>query len=129
MEATSQANKRYNEDVQEAEAKYNGLVRKIEELRQKDDPGSANAAEMLKIQVDSFKRELDVKKEILNREKEEQIAEAENEKELSIRRIQSSFRWSAAVVPILVPSLLGLLVFAWRRMREREGMSKARIRK
>ncbi|MEE2641114.1 MAG: Gldg family protein [Planctomycetota bacterium] len=129
MEATSQANKRYNEDVQEAESKYNGLVRKIEELRQKDDPGSANAAEMLKIQVDSFKRELDVKKEILNREKEEQIAEAENEKELSIRRIQSSFRWSAAVVPILVPSLLGLLVFAWRRMREREGMSKARIRK
>lgn len=129
LEATSRANKKYNEAVQKAEAKSNELFRRLEEIRNKSDAESTAASDLLKIQLDSSDRELKVRKEILNREKEEEIALAENEKELSIRRIQSTFRWYSAIVPIIVPSLLGLLVFAWRRMREREGMSKARIRK
>lgn len=129
MEATSRANKKYNEAYQKAEAKYNALFRKLEDLREKNDPNSASAINLLKIQLDSSRRELNVRKEVLNREKEEEIAEAENRKEMSIRRIQSLFRWYSAVVPLIVPSILGLLVFSWRRVREREGMSKARIRK
>lgn len=129
IEATSRAKKKFDEAKAKEDAKYNDLLRRLNQLEEKNDPESNSQAELLKIQVDSSKRDLNVKTEILNREKEEEISEAENQKELSIRRIQSTFRWYSAIVPIIFPSILGLAVFAWRRMREREGMSKARIRK
>ncbi|MDG2470697.1 MAG: Gldg family protein [Pirellulaceae bacterium] len=129
LDATNRANKLFNEEFAKAEANYNAILRKYQEQLEKSDAESRSTAARLKIQLDSSNRTLKVRQEILTREKEEAIAEAENRKELKVRRIQSVFRWYSAVIPIIVPSLLGLLVFSWRRMREREGMSKARIRK
>ena len=52
--------------------------------------------------------------------------ELDNEKE--IQKIQNWFKAWALLLPPIPPLLLGLVVFARRRVREREGISKARMR-
>jgi ABC-2 type transport system permease protein len=87
---------------------------------------------------------LDAKINLYNQTMQEQLAKQQrqqeqfsndlNEKkrairldaELEVQRIQRSFKLAAVVLPVIPPLLLGLIVFARRRLREREGISKAR---
>ncbi len=46
--------------------------------------------------------------------------------ELEIQQIQRKFKLAAVVIPPIPPLLVGLIVFTRRRLREREGISKAR---
>ena len=46
--------------------------------------------------------------------------------ELEIQEIQRKFKLAAVVIPPIPPLLVGLVVFTRRRLREREGISKAR---
>jgi len=48
------------------------------------------------------------------------------ESELEIQRIQRQYKLAAVLIPPIPPLLLGLFVFTRRRLREREGISKAR---
>jgi ABC-2 type transport system permease protein len=51
---------------------------------------------------------------------------ADLDAELEIQEIQRQFKLAAVIIPPIPPLLLGLFVFARRRLREREGISKAR---
>ena len=46
--------------------------------------------------------------------------------EIEIQEIQGRYKLLAVVLPVIPPLLLGLFVFTRRRLREREGISKAR---
>ncbi len=46
--------------------------------------------------------------------------------ELEIQEIQRKFKLAAVIIPPIPPLLVGLIVFTRRRLREREGISKAR---
>ena len=46
--------------------------------------------------------------------------------ELQIQKIQQFFKLCAVVIPPIPPLVLGIIVFFRRRLREREGISKAR---
>jgi ABC-2 type transport system permease protein len=48
------------------------------------------------------------------------------EAELEIQKVQRKFKLAAVVIPPIPPLLVGLIVFTRRRLREREGISKAR---
>lgn len=50
--------------------------------------------------------------------------EAEN----AIQKIQRGYKMTAVLLPPIPPLILGLIVFTRRRLREREGVSKARLR-
>ena len=45
-----------------------------------------------------------------------------------MQRIQNTFKAWALLLPLVPPLLLGLVVFARRRVKEREGISKERMR-
>jgi ABC-2 type transport system permease protein len=45
-----------------------------------------------------------------------------------IRGIQFWCKFWAVVLPLIPPLLVGLVVFVQRRLREREGVAKARMR-
>ncbi len=51
---------------------------------------------------------------------------ADLDAELEIQEIQRQFKLAAVVLPPIPPLLVGLIVFTRRRLREREGISKAR---
>ncbi|MFO0263750.1 MAG: hypothetical protein ACK53V_19140, partial [Planctomycetota bacterium] len=57
---------------------------------------------------------------------QEKIRAIELDAELKIQQIQRGFKLAAVVLPPIPPLLVGLIVFTRRRLREREGISKAR---
>lgn len=57
---------------------------------------------------------------------QENIRAIELDAELKIQQIQRGFKLAAVVLPPIPPLLVGLIVFTRRRLREREGISKAR---
>jgi ABC-2 type transport system permease protein len=67
-------------------------------------------------------------KRSLEQETERKIEKIQLANELQIYRIQNWFKAWAILLPPIPPLLLGLVVFARRRILEREGISKTRMR-
>ncbi len=64
--------------------------------------------------------------EEMNKERNELVRGIRLNAELAIQEIQRGYKLAAVLVPPIPPLLLGLIVFTRRRLREREGISKAR---
>jgi ABC-2 type transport system permease protein len=64
----------------------------------------------------------------LEQEMVRKIERIELDNELQVQRIQNWFKLWAVLLPPIPPLLLGLVVFARRRIMEREGISKTRMR-
>ena len=62
-----------------------------------------------------------LRNELLEKRRQTQL-----DAELKIQEIQRRFKLAAVTLPVIPPLLLGLFVFTRRRLREREGISKAR---
>ena len=48
--------------------------------------------------------------------------------DLKISNLQTSYKLWAVAIPPLLPMMVGLVVFVYRRLREREGVSTSRLR-
>lgn len=59
-------------------------------------------------------------------ERNEKKRQIDLKAELEIQEIQRKFKLAAVIIPPIPPLLVGLIVFTRRRLREREGISKAR---
>jgi len=64
----------------------------------------------------------------LARELQEELRRIQRELELNRAKIQNEYKFWAVVLPPFPPLLVALAVFARRRLRERDGVSKARLR-
>lgn len=64
--------------------------------------------------------------EELQNESREKMRSIELDAELKVQEIQRKFKLMAVLLPPIPPLLVGLIVFTRRRLREREGISKAR---
>lgn len=62
----------------------------------------------------------------LDNKRQEELRSIQLKAELKIQDIQRQFKLAAVVLPPIPPLLMGLVVFTRRRLREREGISKAR---
>jgi len=74
------------------------------------------------------KKKAEATKTNLTREIMQSINEIERRNEQEVQRIQNTFKAWALLLPLVPPLLLGLVVFARRRVKEREGISKERMR-
>ena len=129
---------KYTEEVQSIEAdavkSEEELNKTIETLRQKgvvdiaDQKALQAALQRFQTTQALFKRSLDVKKESLKQIRDENIAKAESEADREIRDIQNKYKMLAVFIPPIPPLLVGLAVFVSRRLREREGISKSRLK-
>ncbi len=86
-----------------------------------------------KIQIDNIKKmqltkKFQVEKERLLRVRDQGIREARRQSDDSIGKIQKYYKLLAVFVPPLPPLLVGIIVLVSRRLREREGISKTRLR-
>jgi ABC-2 type transport system permease protein len=68
-----------------------------------------------------------VKKESLKRERDEKIKRNNEDLALRTRVIQVQYKVAAIVLPPLLPFVLAVSVFFWRRSRESEGVSPRRM--
>jgi ABC-2 type transport system permease protein len=75
-----------------------------------------------------LKRRLDVKREQMQRQRDEKIEEIRRQVDLEILGIKNWYKFLAVALPPIPPLLVGLIVFVRRRLREREGVAKSRMR-
>ena len=73
-------------------------------------------------------QKLDTKIKKLERDRDLQLKEIERNLDLQTTKVQNTFKVWAAVLPPIPPLLVGCIVFVYRRLREREGVSKARMK-
>lgn len=127
-----EAQKKANEELDE---KIKPYLAPIEEIRNQGINGgeidqkklySLNQA--LRVAQGKQQARLDAKIEQLEVDRDRAIRDIKRSTDLKIQQIQTDYKVWAAVLPPILPMLVGFLVYARRRLREREGVSKSRLK-
>lgn len=135
----NKSRRRYEEEEKKAddEAKkvYADLQKVVDDLQAKQRRGEeVDLAELeakvaqLQIKRAFIERQLNVTKERLKRERDQELAAIERKRDQEIQRIQNEYKIQATVFPPILPLLVGLVVWTRRRIREREGIARSRMR-
>ncbi|MCA9135656.1 MAG: Gldg family protein [Planctomycetales bacterium] len=130
--------KQSDEAIREAEeardAQLKDLREEIAELQKKSKDGSiprsvldAKAIEY-QAKMEQLQRALDIKSAKYKLDAERNIAKIERESEQKVTAIQNKVKAYAVALPCIPPLLVGVIVFASRRLRERENISKSRLK-
>jgi ABC-2 type transport system permease protein len=114
------------------------FAKQVDELKKKqDEEGQLDPSLILEFQEKQRQQRLietieqqrvEVEKKRLEQDLERDAAKERREGDRKIESIQNSIKLAATALPLIFPLLIGLTVFAQRRVREREGVSKARLR-
>lgn len=126
------------EAIREAEeardAQLKELREELAELQKKSKDGSIPRpvldAKSIEFQTKSerLQRALDVKRAKVQREAERNIAKIQRESDQKVTAIQNQVKAYAVALPCIPPLIVGIIVFASRRLRERENISKSRLK-
>jgi ABC-2 type transport system permease protein len=130
---------KYDKAVQEAEAEnertldkfqsiVNDLQKKQSEGEEIDEAELREKMQRLSEQQEVLRRRLAIKKQRYEREREREIKRIQRDVDLEIQRTQFFYKFWAVAIPWIPPFLVGLVVFVRRRLREREGIEKSRLR-
>lgn len=136
VEFEENTKKEIDQITEENEKIEKEMREELEELQTKQREGSEDVspADVISIvQRNAIKQrqleqKLKVRTEQLQRDRDQQIAEVRRQTDLKILAIQNWYKFLAVIIPPIPPLLVGLVVFASRRLREREGIAKARLR-
>jgi ABC-2 type transport system permease protein len=124
--------KEYTDDVNKS---YKALEDKVKELQDKQQRGeSISLSEMIQMQQDLetqkqvAQERIKTKTTQLNARYESDQEKLHRDYEQELQQIRNSYKAWAVLLPPLPPLLVGLVVFARRRLREREGIARSRLK-
>ena len=107
------------------------LREEIEKLQQDrvDDQAELQAKQQkFQTQQALEQRKLEVKRTKMARDRNMQVREIERRAAEQVTKIQNQVKVSAVAVPCIPPLVVGIIVFASRRLRERESISSSRLK-
>jgi ABC-2 type transport system permease protein len=84
--------------------------------------------QQFRIKQEALQRALDVRRAKAERDREKSIQEIQREADLTVTQMQNRVKTAAVLLPCIPPLLIGVIVFASRRLRERENISKSRLK-
>lgn len=138
IENQKQYQEEFNRAIREVEEENQRAVSKfqdrINELNREGptDPSKQQAliGELQKMQMRSqaLERKLGIQREKLEAERDEKIRASRLSAELKVLSEQARYKYLAILLPPIPPLIVGIGVFVSRRVREREGIAKARLR-
>ena len=133
---------KFEQNFQEKEKEENERMKKllvdlekeVQDIEKGRQEGTGNSKELEAAQI-----RLAIRRQTLERQVETQIEKEKNKRDLrrkeierdleqNKRRVENQFKLWAAVLPPVPPLLIGFIVFVYRRLREREGVSRDRLR-
>jgi ABC-2 type transport system permease protein len=123
--ARTQFNDEFEKAESEAQKNFREEIAKIEKRK------SSNMMEVLQeleIAKEQGQRKLDTKVAQLTKKRDRELKQIDRDLALNVRQVQDWYKTAAVLLPPIPPLLVGLYVFFNRRAREREGVSKARLR-
>jgi ABC-2 type transport system permease protein len=131
--------KKYKEELEKQEENVKKLEKKLTDLRS-DREKRRNAGEVIDINEEQAKEtslvlqlvkaQSDAAKarEELQRELSKNLETIRRDRDQTVQSVQNEYKlWSVAIPPI-PPLLVGFIVFVRRRLREREGIAKTRLK-
>jgi len=122
------------EAEEERDKQLQDLREELQELQKKSKDGSIPRsvldAKSIEFQTkqERLQRALDVKRAKIERDAEQNIAKIQREADQKVTAIQNQVKAYAVALPCIPPLIVGVVVFASRRLRERENISKARLK-
>lgn len=131
--------KKFNEEKTKLEDNVKKIEKKLTDLREVNerkrnageqvDEAEQQAQEQI-LALQYVKADSDAKRAVLElqRKRDKDLENIRRERDQTVRSVQNEYKlWSVAIPPI-PPLLVGFIVFVRRRLREREGISKARMK-
>jgi ABC-2 type transport system permease protein len=127
----------FNKEVREAEEQNQKTLAKFQEKaqalqRDATDPSKQqeliSLVQQMEVEQRALERKLAVKREQLESKKNELVEESRRQSEARVIDLQNTYKYLAIFLPPIPPLLVGAAVFVSRRVREREGISKSRLR-
>jgi ABC-2 type transport system permease protein len=123
--ARTQFNDEFEKAEAEAQKNFRDEIAKIEKRK------STNLMEVmqeLEIAKEQGQRKLETKVAQLTKKRDRELKQIDRDLALNVRQVQDWYKTAAVLLPPIPPLLVGLYVFFSRRAREREGVSKSRLR-
>lgn len=137
-ERSSEFQREFDATIREAQesmdAELQSLREEVDRLRQESQDGKVSQSVLqekltrFQIKQEAQQRALDVKRQKSERDRERRISEIERLADQEVTAIQNRVKAAAVVLPCIPPLIIGVIVFASRRLRERENISKSRLR-
>ena len=129
-EARDNFRKEKDDDI---EKESDNLTKKINDLRERlNKPDSkiepADVERQLGIALADGQHRVTARKEELEAKYQEQVDDINNKLDAKIQNLQGMYMLGAVLIPPIPPLMLAGFVFMARRSREREGVSKKRLR-
>ncbi|MEO1616918.1 MAG: Gldg family protein [Planctomycetota bacterium] len=122
------------EAEEERDKQLKSLQEEVQEMQEKSQDGSipravldAKIIEFQTIQ-EKLQRAVDVKRAKIERESQRKISKIQRDSDQKVKEIQNQVKAYAVGLPCIPPLIVGIVVFASRRLRERENISKARLK-
>jgi ABC-2 type transport system permease protein len=119
-EASAKAERQFKEAVDKLQSEGAIDASKQQELLQRLQEYQMKQAQL--------SRKLELEREKLQRERDRNIRDARRRSDELISQIQNRYKMLAVFLPPLPPLIVGIVVMVSRRLREREGISKNRLR-
>ncbi len=120
--------KEYEQVSEEEEKKLQETVDKLEQRMKEKNVNAQEVLIRVAMAQQDGQRRLDAKLEQLKQKRDRQINAIETKLALEIRRVQDQYKLWAVLLPPIPPLLVAVGVFLTRRAREREGVSRSRLR-
>ncbi|TWU40401.1 Gldg family protein [Novipirellula artificiosorum] len=137
-EQTKEFQDQYDATVRTAQEKMDtelkSLKEELEKLQKESADGRISRAEMqAKVQEFQTRQEreqrmLDVKQTKTQRDLERNTRDIQRVADQKVTAIQNQVKAAAVALPCIPPLIVGVIVFASRRLRERENISKSRLK-
>ncbi|TWT96240.1 Gldg family protein [Neorhodopirellula pilleata] len=128
----------FDEAIREAQEKIDtelqSLREEVEQLREDQADGEVPQSVLqekltaFQIKQENQQRTLAVRRERMERERDQKIRDVRRKADQDVTAIQNQVKTLAVALPCIPPLLVGVAVFALRRLRERENISKARLK-
>jgi ABC-2 type transport system permease protein len=84
--------------------------------------------QQLQVQTAALERKLSIRREKMETERDAQIQDSRRSAEAKVLELQNRYKMLAIFLPPIPPLIVGAGVFVTRRVREREGISKSRLK-
>lgn len=104
------------------------MMDKIAELKKRKDMDTKQMVIEVAMMQQDLQRQQEAKLEQLRQEKERNINKIETDLNLTVRAVQDRYKMWAILLPPMLPLAVAIGVYFTRRAREREGVSRARLR-
>ncbi len=118
----------FDDFVKNEQQKLDDKMKVLEEQMKKDNIGSQDVLLQVAMAQQGGQKRLDAEKDRLKAEMDRKKYHIDTQMNLEIEQVQDRYKLWAVLLPPILPLLIAVFVFISRRLQEKEGVARSRLR-